>query len=484
VARWLEVATGAARSAEARYRFGGITLLLAFLALLAGARGERSRVALWFHGGAALALLAYGLGELADPVVTRGLLRHPMRALIVLGLPSAVLVAFGSDALLRAPAARRRGATGVAAAAAFGCLLAAGAPAWQLATLAVAVAAALALGESTGGPRSDRALAPRASMAGLVLVVALALDTGAALAPSVRTAPESTIGRLPPRLELPADLGDNSRIAEPRRDVVGRGIPELAKRRLGLESLTGYNPLVPWRFLVYAAYASGYDPTAFNASITSVPVRRTRPAVFDLFGVTHFLYAPLRAGGAWTWTRADTALPRAYLVPEPVVVPEGRGDDLVPVELRALSRLPTLDPRRQAILHGEPAAAALEAIGAARGVPLEPFRAIPVRRRRAHRISLELETTRPAVLVLAEPFFPGWQAHDGGVEIPVLRANGLSRALALRPGPHRIELAFSPVSWRLGRWISLAALAASALALLPRRRRSVPSPAARRAKLE
>ena len=61
---------------------------------------------------------------------------------------------------------------------------------------------------------------------------------------------------------------------------------------------------------------------------------------------------------------------------------------------------------------------------------------------------------RPGILVLNEPFFPGWRARDGDIELRVLRANVLFRALALAPGTHRVVLEFSPTSWILGWWVS------------------------------
>jgi hypothetical protein len=203
-----------------------------------------------------------------------------------------------------------------------------------------------------------------------------------------------------------------------------------------------------------------------------VQVWPERRRLFDLFGVTHFLYppkgtflsprGPVISREPWIWLESTSALPRAYLVPGPILVAEAAGEAQIATEIEALTRLEGLDPRAQVMLHGD-VASALAAIGAAPGAALEPFREVPVRERRSHRIALELETSRPGILVLNEPYFPGWRARDAGEELPVLRANVLARALALRPGPHRIELVFEPASWRIGRAISLAALGVSAV---------------------
>jgi uncharacterized membrane protein YfhO len=66
----------------------------------------------------------------------------------------------------------------------------------------------------------------------------------------------------------------------------------------------------------------------------------------------------------------------------------------------------------------------------------------------------------PATLILADTFYPGWQATVDGVPAPILRANLLFRGLALAPGRHEIVFSYHPAAWRLGAAISLIALAA------------------------
>jgi hypothetical protein len=57
-----------------------------------------------------------------------------------------------------------------------------------------------------------------------------------------------------------------------------------------------------------------------------------------------------------------------------------------------------------------------------------------------------------------------------GQEAPVFRANALVRAVPLGGGHQRVEFVYAPVSFRVGAWISLAALlVVSGLFFLPRR---------------
>ncbi|HEX5066844.1 MAG TPA: YfhO family protein, partial [Myxococcota bacterium] len=79
-------------------------------------------------------------------------------------------------------------------------------------------------------------------------------------------------------------------------------------------------------------------------------------------------------------------------------------------------------------------------------------------------ISLHTRGERPAAIVLADAWFPGWEARVDGVQAPLLRANLAFRAVAVPAGEHEIELRYRPRS--LARGTALAALALAALAAL------------------
>jgi hypothetical protein len=473
-ARLIDFVLGTSASWEAHYYLGGVTLWLLLVAFLATPRRRAHRRLLWLYGLLAASFLLYGLGPAGG---IQPLLAHlpgfthfrlPARALVVLELPLAVLVALGIDALREAPARRGRIAAVGALLIVAPLLVIANGGARHLALLAAAACGALGgcsgvSGDPEAAPAAPRAISPpsipslREALGGLVVLLALALDAASAVAPWVQTVPEKDTALLAPGLALPADAFDIGRIAEVGRDTANPGIPELAKRRYDLETLAGYNSLIPWRFILFATYASGYSPFEHNIGDT-VPIRPARRKFFDLLGTTHFLHGPDERG-MWRWERAESAVPHAYLVPGPIVVPEGSGAGAVLAEMRALARLEQLDIRERVLLHGPSARVALDSIGITEETPLEPFRPVPLAMRRPNRLALDLDIERAAVLVFNEPYFRGWRAWDGGVELPVLRANVLFRALVLPAGRHAIVLEFSPFSWRAGWWISVAALA-------------------------
>jgi membrane protein YfhO len=77
-------------------------------------------------------------------------------------------------------------------------------------------------------------------------------------------------------------------------------------------------------------------------------------------------------------------------------------------------------------------------------------------------IRLATTLAAPGVLVVRDTWFPGWEARVDGRRAPILRANHAFRALALGPGTHAVELAYRPLSFRLGIALSLTGLALAA----------------------
>ncbi len=73
-------------------------------------------------------------------------------------------------------------------------------------------------------------------------------------------------------------------------------------------------------------------------------------------------------------------------------------------------------------------------------------------------IRLRSNALRPALLVVAESWYPGWRATIDGQPVEVLRANYLSQGVVVPTGSHTVELEYSPDSFRYGLLVSLGAL--------------------------
>lgn len=138
--------------------------------------------------------------------------------------------------------------------------------------------------------------------------------------------------------------------------------------------------------------------------------------------------------------------PRAWLVPRAEVEAD---------EARLWQRLASadFDPFEQVLLAALPVGYPATANAPCNGE-------ITWQTRRPERLILEASTAQPCILVLSELYYPGWRATVDGVTAPILKANGLLRAIALAPGSHLVELSYRPASVTIGATISLLTLAA------------------------
>jgi len=92
---------------------------------------------------------------------------------------------------------------------------------------------------------------------------------------------------------------------------------------------------------------------------------------------------------------------------------------------------------------------------------------------------VHVEGDAPGFLVLTDVWYPGWVCTIGGKPVPVYRANHAFRAIEVPAGAHEVVFRFEPASYRLGRRITLGALAAVAVLLLilvARERRGISPP--------
>ncbi len=214
----------------------------------------------------------------------------------------------------------------------------------------------------------------------------------------------------------------------------------------------------------------GYDslePAAHIALASSVPDPRS--TAYDILGVEYVLAGgpldeytggerPLtlvgRQGAAWVYSRART-LPLARLVYAAEVIPDGGA---------AIERVHAtdFDPAAVAILDEEATCAAGPAPagpGTAEVIAHEPTR-----------WRIETNSDAPALLVLAENAYPGWQVTVDGVAAESLTAYTSLRAVCVPAGEHVVEWVFRPMVYWVGGVVSLVALVLVGVGLFALRR--------------
>ncbi len=134
-------------------------------------------------------------------------------------------------------------------------------------------------------------------------------------------------------------------------------------------------------------------------------------------------------------------LPRAYLVGQADVV-----EDPSAAMLRI--RDSEFDPAVTAILSA-PIEEAVTPIDSSSTVVVNTLNHGP------RRITYEVETDAPRLLVVSEVYYPaGWTATLNGESVPIHRANYLLRAVAIPAGRHTLEMNFDPASHIWGKRVS------------------------------
>src|SRR5439155_15168478 len=93
-------------------------------------------------------------------------------------------------------------------------------------------------------------------------------------------------------------------------------------------------------------------------------------------------------------------------------------------------------------------------------------------------VRVRVETQHPAVLILLDSFDQGWTATlENGVELPILRANALVRAVVVPAGTHVVTFSYQTPLLKAGAWASLVGLLLCVGLLVPtyQQRRSTES---------
>ncbi len=201
-------------------------------------------------------------------------------------------------------------------------------------------------------------------------------------------------------------------------------------------------PLTPARITI-AADAAGPGLTVRGLSL--IDARTTAHTSITVSPRGNF--RRIHSGDVKVYERTD-APGRAWLVHAATLTP----DDAAALAVLADT---AFDPRVRAILSNVATLPELPADPSAATLPGESVTVVSYT---AEQVALRADVAAPALLVLADTFYPGWQATVDGVPAPVLRANLMFRAVSLSAGQHDVVLTYRPASWQQGSLISLLTL--------------------------
>jgi hypothetical protein len=125
-------------------------------------------------------------------------------------------------------------------------------------------------------------------------------------------------------------------------------------------------------------------------------------------------------------------------------------------QAEVLALLPRFNYTKMALFEEDPRCA----VGEPQASTAEPAPA--VERYEPSRVDIRLQAAAPALLVLSDLFYPGWEAILDGRPAEILRANYVMRAVAIPAGAHEVQFLYRPASFRAG----IAASAAGCLAVV------------------
>jgi hypothetical protein len=153
--------------------------------------------------------------------------------------------------------------------------------------------------------------------------------------------------------------------------------------------------------------------------------------------------------------RISDPLSRAWVVHSTVIADDDQAIDLLNAE--------AFDPRATAVLPPESRELALPEGGAA-GSAARVVEALP------GKLVLSVSPGDDGLLVVSQPFYPGWQARVDGVRTPIYRVNYLLQGVPVKAGSRRVDLSYhlSPVP----ALVSLAVLVGCLAGLVLRRWRA------------
>jgi hypothetical protein len=75
-----------------------------------------------------------------------------------------------------------------------------------------------------------------------------------------------------------------------------------------------------------------------------------------------------------------------------------------------------------------------------------------------HRVDVDVDARRPAVLRLADLYYPDWKVTVDGKPARLLRADHVMRAVAVPAGRHKVQFKFASAAFTMGAWLSFASV--------------------------
>ena len=215
------------------------------------------------------------------------------------------------------------------------------------------------------------------------------------------------------------------------------------------------------------ASANNFEPLMVGRTVDLLDAVAASPGLLRVMGVTHVVSDEAWPGGERVHASAAAATYRLPGAPGRVwLVPAAR--EVNPGDALGVLADPAFDPAVEVLLEGarDPDACLQTPSGQTPSF-VSPT---PILRDTANRVTIRAVLTAPGYLVVADTWYPGWQASVDEEPVELYRANHAFRAVWLDKGEHTVDMVYRPASVVVGGIVSLAALGLAIVGLALARR--------------
>ncbi|MFQ6000898.1 MAG: oligosaccharide flippase family protein [Anaerolineae bacterium] len=229
----------------------------------------------------------------------------------------------------------------------------------------------------------------------------------------------------------------------------------------GLSDIRGYDSIIPQQYAQFMGLIEEQGELLYNRIAPLYKYRSLDSPLLDLLNVKYVVTTQHIPNPGYTLVYDDEVriyrnndyLPRAFLIPDGVGAVEVISD-----RDGLLQKLREFNPREVLLLEEEPKEAYPFS---ARSVLFLEFQ-LAISKYSPNEVVVEAHNPEPAWLVLADSYFPGWKAYlstDGSPEeeLHIYKADYNFRAVHLPPGSHLIRFKYSPLSFKLGLYVTFLA---------------------------
>lgn len=222
----------------------------------------------------------------------------------------------------------------------------------------------------------------------------------------------------------------------------------------GFSDVRGYDSIIPKQYVDFMQLVEQQGLLLYNRISPLTELGSLDSKLLDLLNVKYVLTTQAIDNPHYTLVydrelrvyRNDDYMPRAFVVHRSQVIAD--------TEARR-EALRQLDPRQKVILEEQP-------LNVSAGDESDGWEPATITSYGLNEVVISVDLSHSGYLVLADNWFPGWKAYDtqpgqSEQEVSIYRADGTFRAVALGSGQHLVRFKYTPLSFKLGLFVSFMA---------------------------